>query len=189
MRILKYLLNNNADVNWIDSEGESPLHLSCRQFKYFPVLETLLEHNANPSIQNNEKNTPLHLLLKWKRPQLQDTTEGCLLEYVGGTYIERPLYSADYNAHTNMCYALIRKLKDNDMSLDIQDKEDRTPLHWAIVNRHKDIAVILIEEGASTEIKDVHQKNPFAICEQSLYPSDIRQELLAALESKYIYLY
>ena len=150
------------------------------------IARLLLEHEADPSQEDKAKETPLNLLVKWKRPQLA-ATEGCLMVKESGSMVEKPLYSADYNAHESVGKLLVEHMVNkNPSSLERRDKENRTALHWAVIYRHEDVAIALIENGAELNAKDVRGSTPFSVCEQSVYPSKIRQNLMEAIHSKFI---
>ncbi|KAJ1827444.1 hypothetical protein LPJ56_001658 [Coemansia sp. RSA 2599] len=60
LHVLKYLIENGGDVNIIDPDGDTPLHI-CED-KACATL--LLEHGADPSIENLEGLTPVHTTLE-----------------------------------------------------------------------------------------------------------------------------
>lgn len=63
---------------------------------------------------------------------------------------------ATLNNHSDCVHALLdaRALKD------IQDKEGKTPLHYAVQKGERDIIKLLVEAGASTEIEDSLHHSP-----------------------------
>ncbi|KAI8325551.1 ankyrin [Martensiomyces pterosporus] len=58
--IMKYLLENGADVNIKDADGDTPLHI-CEDKECATVL---LEHGADPEAKNDEGRTPVHTTLE-----------------------------------------------------------------------------------------------------------------------------
>lgn len=203
---MKYLVENGADINAVDGKGKTPLHLCCRLLRNPSAVKLLLDHGADVTIQDKNQNTPLIILTKWQRPKELHESEGVLLVEVSGTFVEKPLYSADFKAHYQIAELIIQTICNNTAAaaastssskskkkknhgrkkkitaLDICDAEGKTALHWAVIHRHKEIAVQLIKEGADSTKKDKQGFTPFVVCEESLYPAEIRQILLKAIE-------
>ena len=76
--IAKLLLDNGANINEKDNEGDSLLHLavgmisiSCPEDKNLKMLNFLVENGAEINAQNNKGDTPLHLAI-------EAITERCL---------------------------------------------------------------------------------------------------------------
>ena len=59
---IKYCLNNNADVNYINQDfGIAPLHVACMESK-FDTVQLFVEHDANLSIADKHGQTPIDML-------------------------------------------------------------------------------------------------------------------------------
>ena len=56
---VKFLLENNADVNITNNDLNTPLHFACRHNTSI-VVNILLEYNANVNAQNSNGSTPMH---------------------------------------------------------------------------------------------------------------------------------
>ncbi|KAJ1960988.1 hypothetical protein GGI12_003503 [Dipsacomyces acuminosporus] len=55
VELIKYLLDNGADVNTKDADGDTPLHI-CEDKECAAIL---LEHGADPEAKNDEGHTPV----------------------------------------------------------------------------------------------------------------------------------
>ena len=55
-------MQNGAFVNYLDAEGESPLHWAAREC-LFPVVDFLIKEHSLPNLQNEDGETPLHLAI------------------------------------------------------------------------------------------------------------------------------
>ncbi len=60
------MIKRGADVNIVDSDGNSPLHFIMNVFskcetKYKAIAECLVLSGAKPNSKNNELWTPLHI--------------------------------------------------------------------------------------------------------------------------------
>jgi len=54
------LIENNADLNVQDTDGNTPLHYATES-ESLKVLQTLISAKADLNVQNTDGNTPLHL--------------------------------------------------------------------------------------------------------------------------------
>jgi ankyrin repeat protein len=64
--IVRALILKNADVNKVDCDGNTPLHLVMNVFSKNPqkctyIAETLVMNGANANIKNNDNWAPLHI--------------------------------------------------------------------------------------------------------------------------------
>ncbi|KAJ1663820.1 hypothetical protein IW140_004588 [Coemansia sp. RSA 1813] len=58
--LLKYLIANGGDVNIVDADGDTPLHI-CEDVE---CAQILLDNGADPKIENHEGLTPVHTTLE-----------------------------------------------------------------------------------------------------------------------------
>lgn len=58
VKMVQLLLLHHAEVNFTDTEGNTPLHIAC-QDDMLEVAKLLVEHGADINRQNKEKQTPL----------------------------------------------------------------------------------------------------------------------------------
>ena len=59
IKVVRFLIENKADVNLQNTDGYSPLHIAS-QHGHFAVVDLLIANNANVNL-SNEGITPLHL--------------------------------------------------------------------------------------------------------------------------------
>ena len=61
--IVKYLLENGAEVNSVTNSLRTPLHVACTR-DFLDIIKVLVEEGANINAQDENGDTPLHLLSK-----------------------------------------------------------------------------------------------------------------------------
>jgi len=73
LEIVKFLIQNGADVNAEDKYGFTPLMYAASQYNP-AVVKLLLDNNADVNAQNKDKKTPLMKLLRASTNRFENTT-------------------------------------------------------------------------------------------------------------------
>ena len=87
------------------------------------------------------------------------------------------LIEAAKEGDTNKVTNLVRNLVKKD-DIDVQDNQDRTPLHWASKNEHLEVVDVLLDNGASIDVLD-NDGNSAAVLTKN---SEIRKKISKAAE-------
>lgn len=74
LEVIEYLLQQGADVNCVNKQGNTPLHRAVSQ-KYIEGMKLLLEYGADPCIPNNESKLPKHVTTKLELIALLESYE------------------------------------------------------------------------------------------------------------------
>ena len=179
--VRRLLLEENADPNIGDSDGETPLH-SASWNGHAKVVELLLEAKANPSITNKNGTTPLSsaswrghaevvdLLLK-AIPDTADKDGETPLHFAstsGYDKVVKLLLEAgakhtifNYKGHTPLSLAsrkgyvvAAKLLLEAGADPNIADLRGKTLLYWASKNRQPEVVKLLLEAKADPNIAD-----------------------------------
>lgn len=113
--ITKKLIDNGADVNAVNRDGETALHLALIRNRYLDddgkadnheIIKTLLNAGANPNIHERSKNTPLHYACNGRitpdivHTLLQHGADPNAKDYAEETPLHR-IVNADYDKHAD----------------------------------------------------------------------------------------
>ncbi len=138
-------LNEGADVNKKDVNGQTPLHHAAES-GYTEVAQTLIERGARVNSKDNEGRTPLHLAA-----EIGYTPTIDLLITKGAR-----VHSKDKNGRIPLHYTVIvnrkeatRFLISKGSTVDARDKNKWTPLYLACVNDHPKMVELLVNRGAN----------------------------------------
>uniref|UniRef100_A0ABD2X4E6 Uncharacterized protein n=1 Tax=Trichogramma kaykai TaxID=54128 RepID=A0ABD2X4E6_9HYME len=112
-------------IDAVDKDGMTPLHWAMR-LKHEKVAELLLRKGANPNLADKYGETPLHFICQ--RSHDVDFAEKF---FKITDEINRPV------------------------EIDAADKAGVTPLHWAVYNKHKKLAKLLLRRGANPNLADM----------------------------------
>ncbi|XP_008215272.1 putative ankyrin repeat protein RF_0381 [Nasonia vitripennis] len=143
MDLIELLLDYGADVNAVDANGDTILHLLVVQRDGFvckKIAELLLKYGADVNVANVNGDTPLHTLIG-ENGRL-DTS--CNLELV--------VYLLEHGADVNAVNA-----------------KGETPLHLAVRNESfstEKLIEYLLERGAKDEVVDVNGDTPLHVLYQ-----------------------
>ena len=163
------LINKGANVKAVDKAGLNPLHMCVLPTVLVPVMEEEDEYPEKAGVcdviqllasagldvnsTGNADFTPLHFALREKdvaviTKLLELGADATLKTRTGETALHRS--TIDYETFE----AFMRLDKHDYLNVNIQDKFDSTPLHWAIWYHEVLVVRKLLECGASLSIKD-----------------------------------
>jgi ankyrin repeat protein len=182
--IAQLLINNGANVNAQNKDGNTPLH-KASEHGNTEVAKLLIENGANVNAQDKNGLTPLHVAIRYfteialllinKGASLFAKTIKGLhpLDLAQGESTKILLQKVDVNTHdqdghTPLHYASQKGLSDaaknliaRGAAINAQDNYGRTPLHYASFYGREDIVNLLLAAGADRDLKDTMGKNAF----------------------------
>ncbi|CAC5372278.1 Ankyrin repeat domain-containing protein 7 [Mytilus coruscus] len=144
------------DVNGLDKENRTPLHLACVKGSK-PIVQELLEWHAKPNIGDNEGKTPLLKAVECKKEDcvmllLQHTADVDTRDRLGDTAV----HVAVKNSFTNILRLLIKSGAD----INIRNKSGFAPLHLAVMNKKDEVTKILLQNKADFDVMDGDGRTP-----------------------------
>ncbi|XP_064651770.1 oxysterol-binding protein-related protein 1-like [Lineus longissimus] len=140
--VVKVLTNHGADVNVINDSGDTPLHKAAYTARV-ELVTLLLQHDADVSIINGEGQMAKHVTNHQEIRELIEATEDVEERKAGEKFISA--------ARHGDLEKLAEMLKTNQMkTLNFTDKTGNTALHCAAYRGHKEVAVLLIQNGIDT---------------------------------------
>ena len=180
LKILRCLIQSNANPNIQNQDGATPLFILCSHGASYSennilveMVNILLKANADPNVQSLEKMlTPLHLacfkgwleivnsLLKAKaNPNIQNNDGSTPLLSVlqaGKTFSEDKAQTVD------LCnqYEIVDALLEAKADPNIADKRKCTPLHVAAGRGKTDIVARLLKGKANANVQAINNATP-----------------------------
>ncbi len=143
---VRALIEAGADVNAPDSFGQTPLGRAAGLAEEVSV-RLLLEAGANPNTPGADKEPPIFIAVRSGNLEIVRL----MLEH--GTRADSPhasqtgfmaLHSAALQGNLAIALALI----DHGISVDVRDKDQNTPLHWACGGGRTRVVAELLARGA-----------------------------------------
>ncbi|KAM4667445.1 palmitoyltransferase ZDHHC13 [Amazona ochrocephala] len=165
--LVKYYISKGAVVDQLGGDlNSTPLHWAIRQ-GHLPMVMLLLKCGADPSLIDGEGFSSIHLAVLFQhmpivaylisKGQNVDTTD-----FNGQT----PLMLAAQKAIGPEPTRLL--LKFNPSLNAVDNVQKNTALHWAIASGNTSAVDLLLEAGASLDIKNVKGETPCDLAYQSL---------------------
>ncbi|XP_017038569.1 serine/threonine-protein phosphatase 6 regulatory ankyrin repeat subunit B isoform X1 [Drosophila kikkawai] len=140
---VRILLEHNAPINVVNSEGYAPLHTGAG---FAGVTKLLIKHGALVNAKTlSDGRTALHLAIESKsresaRLLLQTNININDTDDIG----ETPLMTAIACSMVDLAEELVEK----GARINLQDKHNNTALLYAVRGRHGQLAKLLLEHGA-----------------------------------------
>ncbi|PIL35631.1 transporter [Ganoderma sinense ZZ0214-1] len=159
--IVRYLIDEKADVNLGDSGGWTPLHIASSG-GFDVVVRELLGAGAEVNRTNDKGITPLHYAASKSRVEI-----GKLLIARGADINARdranqtPLHRAATTGSTGFISLLLKPPEGSPKTrLNPADRVGNTPLHLAMESAHAEAACLLILAGADRERENLDGEMP-----------------------------
>ncbi|XP_070133844.1 kinase D-interacting substrate of 220 kDa isoform X1 [Drosophila bipectinata] len=140
---VRILLEHNAPINVVNSEGYAPLHVGAG---FAGVTQLLIKHGALVNAKTlSDGKTALHVAIESKSEEsarllLQTNININDTDDEG----ETPLMTAIACSMVDLAQELVER----GARINLQDKQNNTALLYAVRGRHGDIAKLLLERGA-----------------------------------------
>lgn len=137
-KIARLLIENGADINAIDSIGETPIFGAVKA-NNIKMVKLLIENGSNPHRKNNTKNSILHYAAEMPKDNYK------MFEY---------LLSLKRFDSTGLF-----------KNIDSQNDDGKTPLHFSAQIGNKNTAKFLVENGADKNVMDFFKQIPSELAE------------------------
>ncbi|XP_027038331.1 trichohyalin-like [Pocillopora damicornis] len=145
-------LAKKGDVNQLDKENRTALHLACSQGKE-DIVKFLLANNAKTNLCDNYGRTPLMKVVECQFVEcvkilLEHGAQADVIDVNNST----PLHLSAANGDIDIAVLLLER----EAKVDAKDKEGFTPLHVSASLGNLDFVNFLINEGAQIDQVDAH---------------------------------
>nr|CAB3221759.1 ankyrin repeat domain-containing protein 26 [Phallusia mammillata] len=157
---LKSLLKK-GDVNQLDKENRTPLHLACSNGKIDAIIMLAGQHGCNLNLCDNDKRSPLMILVQCQfyncmNVLLQKDADVNLSDINGNT----ALHLAASIPSSDLCISLI----DYHADVHAKNKDGSTPLHLASsAAESENVIKTLLDDGAQINAKENNGKTPLML--------------------------
>ncbi|NXA18533.1 ZDH13 Palmitoyltransferase, partial [Ibidorhyncha struthersii] len=165
--LVKYYISKGAIVDQLGGDlNSTPLHWAIRQ-GHLPMVMLLLKCGADPSLIDGEGFSSIHLAVLFQHMPI--------VAYLisKGQNID----TTDFNGQTPLMLSAQKVigpeptrflLKFNPSLNAVDNVQKNTALHWAITSGNTSAVDLLLEAGASLDIKNVKGETPLDLAYQSL---------------------
>nr|XP_046249237.1 ankyrin repeat domain-containing protein 36A isoform X2 [Scatophagus argus] len=155
---LKQLSKKN-DINQLDKENRTALHIACAS-GHVEVVQFLLESKAKLNLCDNQNRSALMKAVQCQHERcvnilLENHADPNLVDINGNTALHLAA-----NIPSISTAAL---LLEHEADINAQNKEAFTPLTVAVREDHIEMAAFLLKEGASVNFVDQDQRSPLMI--------------------------
>jgi ankyrin repeat protein len=151
LECVRNALENGADVNARDDDGETPLMQACWH-KNTEIIDLLLSHGADIHARNKYGETMVTMTAWSGNPNVLKflLSKGANIDDKNDND-ETPLILATKRGRFQMMSTLISEGAD----INAGDTGGRTALSWAVWRRDLKLAKLLVENGADVDSKDI----------------------------------
>ncbi|XP_075785269.1 ankyrin repeat domain-containing protein 7 isoform X11 [Pelodiscus sinensis] len=155
---LQQLLKKH-DVNQLDKENRTPLHLACAN-GHSDVVSYLVDNKCKLNLCDNDNRSPLMKAVQCQ----QEKCVTLLLEHGADPNLVDVNSNTAFHlaAHTANISLAVQLLEYN-AHIDAQNKEGYTPLAIAITENHQEMVEFLLKKGADVHARDKSKRTPLMI--------------------------
>ena len=189
--IVKYLIDEkHADVKIQNDYGETVLHLAVsHEYRYSShemhelhteFVSYLMAHQCDPTIKNMEKELPLHIACRQQCLEVVKLVSSDIRNIDSATSLgNTPLHEAcgackQWSSSRNVPSIVEYLLKEKHCNPNAQNKEGKTPLHYACMRGAVNEVECLLSSRANPLLVDKNGQTPLKF----IYKLDIIRKLL-----------
>jgi ankyrin repeat protein len=164
-RVTKLLLELGVDVDVLDENHETPLHISS-SLGLLENTSLLLDRGAKVDAKNIHGQTPLHVISRSELYSNDNANTAQLLLKHGvdvnmqDKHQETPLHYASSRGNINIALALL----DHGADANAQNAHGQTPLHRVSQSSnpgdYPHLALLILKHGADVDARDKNQATP-----------------------------
>ena len=174
--IARLLIKNGADINAIDSIGETPIFWAVKA-NNIEMVKLLIENGSDVDHKNNTNNSILHYAAEmpndnYKMFEYLLSLEISTNDGLSSTGLFKNIDSQTDDGKTNIDSQTddgktnIDSQNDNGKTnIDSQNDDGKTPLHFSAQIGNKNTAKFLVENGANKNVLDVFRQTPSDLAE------------------------
>lgn len=189
--LIETAIQHDGDINKKNKDGNTPMHLAMRGYTNIKIIQLLHAHGADITIKNSQSQTPDMCLkfdenfskevIQWLIDHQHNINQQDLLEkkailhracdhYKNSFCWKHGKHIFDYEANQNRL-EIIRFLLSNGANPNLQDKNQKTPLHIACEKKEVDekLVRLLLENGADPNIETDDGLTPLYFLTSNLY--------------------
>lgn len=157
MQMFTLLIDNGADVNVKDEQGNTPLHYAAQEGQT-EISRILISKGADVNAKGFEDATPLHAAAIGGNKDVVVSLLDAGADVDAENYMERtPLHLAAKSGHIDV----VKVLLSRGAAVNAKDRSPGlTPLHYAAQQGHKEIAELLLSNGADVNARDMLAHTP-----------------------------
>ncbi|XP_067420361.1 ankyrin repeat domain-containing protein 26 isoform X2 [Emydura macquarii macquarii] len=155
---LQQLLKKH-DVNQLDKENRTPLHLACAN-GHSDVVTYLVDNKCKLNLCDNDNRSPLMKAVQCQQEKcatmlLEHGADPNLVDVNNNTALHLAAHTANIT--------LAEQLLEYSAHIDAQNKEGYTPLTIAITENHQEMVEFLLKKGADVNARDKSKRTPLMI--------------------------
>ena len=177
--VARQLLSLKANVNSLDSKGETPLMYAIKG-EHVSMVRLLIQQCSQVNTKNYNNETTLHLAVEKGNLEIVDFLYSNLSHFPNHPNCNglTPLLLACKNNFHEIVDLIIDKIDDLS-TINLRDKEyGKSALHWAVKHGNIELIEKLLYLGADPNLQDFNSETPFLLAVKYFLPSQIVETFL-----------
>ena len=177
---MKDLLAEGADVNAMDKDGNTPLHIVTHS-GHKEMIKLLISNGAHVNAKDEGGWTPLHFAASGGHKEIAELMLANGADVNAKDFSDyTPLHRAAGGGHNEM----IKLLISNGADVNAKGRFG-TPIHNAVSSGYKEIVQLLVDEGADVNAKEWRGKTPLDMATPLGRQDLLKYQEIAELLRKY----